>query len=49
MARNKLTDKKIKGSLDAGRYSDGAGLYLRVRETGSKSLTEKELSEISRL
>jgi integrase len=37
MARNKLTDRAIKSFTDPGRYSDGGNLYLRVRETGSKS------------
>lgn len=36
MARNKLTDKFVRSSLAPGRYSDGAGLYLRVRESGHK-------------
>lgn len=37
MAKNKLTDKFVRSTLAPGRYSDGAGLYLRVRETGSKT------------
>ena len=36
MARNKLTDKFVRSSLAPGRYSDGAGLFLRVRESGHK-------------
>lgn len=36
MARNKLTDKFVRSALEPGRYNDGAGLYLRVRETGHK-------------
>jgi integrase len=36
MARNKLTETKIKKLSTAGIYSDGDGLYLRVRAGGSK-------------
>ncbi|UWU16001.1 integrase arm-type DNA-binding domain-containing protein [Rhizobium sullae] len=37
MARNKLSETKIKKLDKAGIYSDGDGLYLRVRAGGSKS------------
>jgi integrase len=36
MARNKLTETKLKKLDKAGIYSDGDGLYLRVRSGGSK-------------
>lgn len=36
MPTNKLTDRSIRSIKKAGRYSDGGGLYLRVRESGSK-------------
>lgn len=39
MARtlNKLSDVSVKAAKEAGRYSDGGGLYLNVVATGSKS------------
>lgn len=36
MARNKLTDAQIKALTKAGMYSDGDGLFVRVRDGGSK-------------
>ncbi|WP_273794205.1 tyrosine-type recombinase/integrase [Brucella intermedia] len=36
MARNKLSETKIKGLTKPGIYSDGDGLYLRVRSGGSR-------------
>ncbi|MGH0246703.1 tyrosine-type recombinase/integrase [Sinorhizobium meliloti] len=36
MARNKLSETKLKKLDKAGIYSDGDGLYLRVRSGGSK-------------
>jgi len=33
---NKLTVKRVKSLNKAGRHSDGGGLYLHVRKTGSK-------------
>lgn len=36
MARFKLSESRIKGITRAGIYSDGAGLFLRVRKGGSK-------------
>lgn len=36
-ARNKLNVRQITGLTKPGVYSDGGGLYLRVRSTGSKS------------
>lgn len=36
MARNKLTDAKIKALDKPGMYSDGDGLFLRVRDGGSR-------------
>lgn len=36
MARNRLTETKIRKLSEAGVYSDGDGLYLRVRAAGSK-------------
>jgi integrase len=36
MARNKLTETKIKGLAKPGIYSDGDGLFLRVRTGGSR-------------
>src|SRR5690606_14203776 len=36
MARNKLSETKIKGLTKHGIYSDGDGLYLRVRAGGSR-------------
>lgn len=36
MARNRLTETKVKGLTKPGIYSDGDGLYLRVRSGGSK-------------
>lgn len=37
MATNKLTETKIKKLDKAGIYSDGGGLFLRIRASGSKS------------
>ncbi|WP_455269296.1 tyrosine-type recombinase/integrase [Rhizobium herbae] len=37
MAKFKLTDKNVRALTTPGRHSDGANLYLRIRETGSKS------------
>ncbi len=34
---NKLTAKKVQGTLKPGMHNDGAGLYLRVSKTGAKS------------
>jgi len=34
---NKLTVSKVRANLKAGRHSDGGGLYLKVRKSGSKS------------
>lgn len=36
MARNKLTETRIRSLAKAGIYSDGDGLFLRVRSGGSK-------------
>ena len=36
MARFKLSESRIKGITRAGIYSDGAGLFLRVRKGGSR-------------
>ncbi|WP_328804218.1 integrase arm-type DNA-binding domain-containing protein [Roseibium aggregatum] len=38
MARSlhKLTAEQVSSIKDAGRYSDGGGLYLRVADTGLK-------------
>ncbi len=36
-AIQKLTDRKLKSTSEAGRYSDGGGLYLRVRNADAKS------------
>lgn len=36
MARNKLTETKAKKLDKPGIYSDGDGLFLRVRSGGSK-------------
>lgn len=36
MARNKLTETKIKTLTAPGVYSDGDGLFLRVRAGGSR-------------
>lgn len=36
MARHKLSEKQCKAMTDPGIYSDGDGLYLRVRPGGSK-------------
>lgn len=33
-ARNKLTVKQVEGAKAIGIYSDGGGLYLRIRESG---------------
>lgn len=37
MARHKLTEKAIKALTDPGVYSDGDGLFMRVRAGGSRS------------
>lgn len=37
MAKEKLTETKIKAEKKPGIYSDGGGLYLRVRTGGGKS------------
>jgi len=37
MARNKLSETKIKATLKAGIYGDGDGLYIRVQKGGSKN------------
>ncbi len=34
---NKLTAKKVQGKFKPGMHNDGAGLYLRVSNTGAKS------------
>ncbi|TPK71598.1 DUF4102 domain-containing protein [Mesorhizobium sp. B2-4-18] len=36
MARHKLTDTSLKRLVDPGIYSDGDGLFLRVRKGGSR-------------
>ena len=43
MASQKLTDRKVKASLAAGRYYDGSGsgLHLHVRESGSKAWVQR--------
>ncbi len=33
----KLTAKKVQGNLKPGMHNDGAGLYLRVSNTGGRS------------
>lgn len=37
MARNKLTDTRIKARKEAGILGDGDGLFLRVKATGARS------------
>jgi len=37
MARNKLTETKIKALTEPGIYGDGDGLYIRVQKGGSKN------------
>ncbi len=37
MARNKLTEAKIKGLTKPGIYGDGDGLYIRVQKGGSRN------------
>jgi integrase len=37
MVKHKLTDVKVRGLKRPGMYSDGAGLYIRLHATGSKS------------
>ncbi|MGT2443080.1 Arm DNA-binding domain-containing protein [Ensifer adhaerens] len=37
MARNKLSETKIKTLSSPGIYGDGDGLYLRVQKGGSKN------------
>ncbi|MDT7536180.1 integrase arm-type DNA-binding domain-containing protein [Sphingobium sp. SA2] len=37
MARNKLTDSRVKAAVAPGVYGDGDGLYLRVQKSGGKS------------
>jgi integrase len=39
MAIERLTDRKLKSIKDPGRYADGGGLYLRVRD-GQKGLSK---------
>ena len=34
---HKLSSAKAKAATDAGRYSDGGGLYLNITKGGSKS------------
>ena len=34
---NKLTVKEVRSTTKVGRHSDGGGLYLRVRQNGSKA------------
>ena len=34
---HKLSSAKAKAATDAGRYSDGGGLYLTITKGGSKS------------
>jgi integrase len=43
LARQKLTDRKIKGKLDPGRHYDhgGSGLHLHVRESGSRAWVQR--------
>lgn len=43
MARQTLSDRKVKSSLAAGRYYDGSktGLHLHVRESGSKAWVQR--------
>ena len=36
-ARNKLSAAKVQKESTPGRHSDGGGLYLRVKDTGSKT------------
>jgi len=37
VARNLLSETKIKKLTEAGLYCDGDGLFLRIRDTGSRS------------
>ena len=37
MARNKLSENRIKGLEKPGIYGDGDGLWLRVQKAGSKN------------
>ncbi len=37
MARNLLSETKIKKLTDTGLYCDGDGLFLRIRDTGSRA------------
>lgn len=37
MARNKLSETKIKATVKPGIYGDGDGLYIRVQKSGSKN------------
>ncbi|TGP65430.1 site-specific integrase [Mesorhizobium sp. M2D.F.Ca.ET.225.01.1.1] len=37
MARNKLSESKLKGLTDPGLYGDGDGLWIRVQKGGSKN------------
>ncbi|MND37229.1 Prophage CP4-57 integrase [compost metagenome] len=37
MARNKLSETKIKGLVKPGIYGDGDGLYIRVQKGGSRN------------
>ena len=43
MARQTLSDRKVKSSLTAGRYYDGSktGLHLHVRKSGSKAWVQR--------
>ena len=41
MSINQLTDKKIKSIKNTGNYPDGGNLYLRVRQSGSKTFIIK--------
>jgi len=41
MPINQLTDKRVQALKTPGNYSDGGNLYLRVRESGTKSFIIK--------
>lgn len=41
MPINQLTDKRVQAIKKPGNYPDGGNLYLRVRESGSKSFIVK--------
>lgn len=34
---NRLSELKVKGKLEPGWYADGGNLFLRVRDTGTRS------------